>query len=262
MLDSFARMRAEADLVLVEGAGSAAEINLRQRRHRQYGLRARRECSRSSLIGDIDRGGVIAQIVGTKAVIDPEDAAMIGGFLVNKFRGDATLFDEGMRIIARTHRLARSRPAARSSPTPRACRPRMPLRSSDAPAATGAGVTIAVPMLSRIANFDDFDPLRLEPERAARDGAAGRAASADAELVILPGSKATIADLAFLRAQGWDIDIIAHRRRGGRVLGLCGGYQMLGDDARRSRGHRRVRRARSPGSACSMSRPCCRARRP
>jgi adenosylcobyric acid synthase len=227
VMESFAHMKSEADLVLVEGAGSPAEVNLRQGDIANMGF-ARAADIPVVLIGDIDRGGIIAQIVGTKAVIDPADAALISGFLVNKFRGDATLFDEGMRIIERHTNwpglgLIPFFPAAARLPPEDAMaleRERM---------ATSKGVTIAVPMLSRIANFDEFDPLKLEPQVRLVIVPPGESIPAEAELIILPGSKATIADLAFLREQGWDIDITAHWRRGGRVLGLCGGYQMLGD---------------------------------
>jgi adenosylcobyric acid synthase len=219
-------MESQADLVLVEGAGSPAEVNLRQGDIANMGF-ARATDTTVVLIGDIDRGGVIAQIVGTKAVLDPEDAAMIGGFLVNKFRGDASLFDEGMRIIER-HTQWRSLGLIPFFPAAA----RLPAEDSVAlqrrPSSSGEGVTIAVPMLAHIANFDDFDPLKLEPHVRLVMVAPGEAIPAETALVILPGSKATIADLAFLRAQGWDIDIAAHVRRGGRVLGICGGYQMLG----------------------------------
>jgi adenosylcobyric acid synthase len=226
VLESFAQVKGEADLVLVEGAGSPAEVNLRQGDIANMGF-ARAADVPVVLIGDIDRGGVIAQIVGTKAVIDPADAALISGFLVNKFRGDATLFDEGMRIIERhTHwpglGLIPFFAAAARLP------PEDAMALEREPEATREGVLIAVPMLSRIANFDEFDPLRLEPRVHLVMVPPGEPIPAEAELIIIPGSKATIADLAFLREQGWDIDITAHWRRGGRVLGVCGGYQMLG----------------------------------
>jgi adenosylcobyric acid synthase len=226
VLDSFARLGAQADLVLVEGAGSPAEINLRAGDIANMGF-AIATGAPVVLVGDIDRGGVIAQIVGTKAVLDPADAATIRGFLVNKFRGDAALFEEGMRIIAdRTGWAALGLvpwfAAARRLPAEDA------MALERAPEPGGAGVTIAVPMLARIANFDDFDPLALEPEVRLVMVRPGEPIPAEAALVILPGSKATIPDLAFLREQGWDIDIAAHLRRGGQVLGICGGYQMLG----------------------------------
>jgi adenosylcobyric acid synthase len=225
-LESFAHMREEADLVLIEGAGSPAEVNLRQGDIANMGF-ARAANIPVILIGDIDRGGVIAQIVGTKAVIDAEDAAMVSGFLVNKFRGDASLFDEGLRIIERHT----GWPSLGLIPF-FAAAARLPAEDSVAlerqSAAKSTGVVIAIPMLSRIANFDEFDPLKLEPRVRLVMVTPGEPIPAEAELIILPGSKATIADLAFLRAQGWDIDITAHWRRGGRVLGVCGGYQMLG----------------------------------
>jgi adenosylcobyric acid synthase len=225
VLDSFARLSDEADLVLVEGAGSAAEVNLRERDIANMGF-ARRAGVPVALIGDIDRGGVIAQLVGTQAVIAPEDAAMIVGFLVNKFRGDASLFDDGMRFVA-----ARTGWRALGLVPFFAAAHKLP--PEDAVVLDGAGdparaaITIAVLQLARLANFDDFDPLRLEPHVRLVMVRPGEPLPF-ADLVILPGSKATVADLAFLRAQGWDIDLFAHVRRGGRVLGVCGGYQMLG----------------------------------
>ena len=225
VLDSYARVSADADLVLVEGAGSAAEINLREGDIANMGFARAANCP-VALIGDIDRGGIFAQILGVKAALAPEDAATIVGFIVNKFRGDANLFLSGMMALeAHTHWRAFGllpffADAAR-------------LPAEDAfglgdkkPRADGA-VTIAVPMLARIANFDDFDPLRMEPSVRLVFVRPGEPLPI-ADLVILPGSKATIADLKFFREQGWDIDLLAHARRGGRILGICGGYQMLG----------------------------------
>jgi adenosylcobyric acid synthase len=180
------------------------------------------------LIGDIDRGGVIASLVGTKAVIEPADAALVRGFLVNKFRGDPVLFAEGMAVIARHTGWAALGlipffPEARLLPAEDAlaldgARPRKPQ----------ARLRIAVPVLPHIANFDDLDPLDAEPAIDLVRVRKGAALPGDADLIILPGSKATIADLAALRDAGFDVDILAHLRRGGVVLGLCGGYQMLG----------------------------------
>lgn len=225
VLASYARLREQADLVIVEGAGSPAEINLRRGDIANMGF-ARAAGVPVVLVGDIDRGGVIASIVGTKAVIDVEDAAMIRGFLINKFRGDIALFDDGYAEIERRTGwpglgVVPWLAAARSLPAEDAV-------VLDQQQSGGGAVTIAVPMLSRIANFDDFDPLLHEPQVRLKMVPPGQPLPADAALVILPGTKATIADLAFLRAQGWDIDLAAHVRRGGRVLGICGGYQMLG----------------------------------
>ena len=225
VLESFGHLKAEADLVLIEGAGSASEVNLRNGDIANMGF-ARATDTPVILIGDIDRGGVIAQIVGTKVVIAPEDAATVVGFLINKFRGDPGLFAEGLRLIEERTSwpslgMIPHFAAAQKLPAEDA----MALERVD-PTRHG-GVTIAVPRLARIANFDEFDPLSLEPNVDLVMIAPGEPLPV-CDLVILPGSKATIADLAFFRAQSWDIDLFAHVRRGGRVLGLCGGYQMLG----------------------------------
>ena len=226
VLQSFDKLAAEADLLLVEGAGSASEVNLRAADIANMGF-ARAANVPVVLVGDIDRGGVIASLVGTKTVIDPDDAAMIVGFVVNRFRGDPALFADGMKLIERhtgwqalglvpffqdAHRL----PAEDALGLPNNLR-----------AANGA-VRIAVLAYPRIANFDDFDPLRQEPGTDMVFVRPGEAIPGDAALVILPGSKATIADLAALRSAGWEIDLRAHLHRGGHVLGICGGYQMLG----------------------------------
>ncbi len=226
VMDSFGRLKAEADLVLVEGAGSPAEINLRAGDIANMGF-ARAADVPVVLVGDIDRGGVIAQIVGTHTVIAPEDAAMVAGFLVNKFRGDPSLFADGMGTIAERT----GWPALGLVPH-FADAPRLPAEDAvalDRQTARNADATvrIAVPVLPHISNFDDLDPLALEPGVDLVMVRAG-APIPLCDLVILPGSKATIADLAALRRSGWDIDILAHARRGGQVLGLCGGYQMLG----------------------------------
>ena len=228
VLDSWDRLAAEADLVLVEGAGSAAEVNLRAGDIANMGF-ARAADVPVVLVGDIDRGGVIAQVVGTKAVIDPADAAQVVGFVVNKFRGDPSLFEAGMRLIAEKSgweplglvphfRDAGLLPAEDA----------VALDRRDAVGATEGRITIAVPHLPHIANFDDLDPLKAEPAVRLTMVRRGEAIPAEADLILLPGSKATIADLAALREAGFDVDIAAHLRRGGRVFGICGGYQMLG----------------------------------
>ncbi|SDA13023.1 cobyric acid synthase [Sphingomonas sp. NFR15] len=223
---SYHRLRAACDIVVVEGAGSPAEINLRAGDIANMGF-ARAVAVPVVLIGDIDRGGVIAAIVGTRAVIDPADAAMIRGFIINKFRGDPALFEDGYRQIealvgwrgfgvvpwlAATARLPSEDAVVLEQATARA---------SGKP-------LVACPILPRISNFDDLDPLKLEPAIDLLMVPPGTPIPAETTLVILPGSKTTIADLAALRREGWDIDILAHHRRGGAVLGLCGGYQMLG----------------------------------
>ncbi len=225
-LESFRKLEAECDLVLVEGAGSPAETNLRRGDIANMGF-ARAADVPVVLTGDIDRGHVIAALVGAHAVLEEADRAMIQGFLINKFRGDPALFAEGRaEIVRRTGwrdlGMASWSPAARRLPAEDAV-------ALDRRGGTSGGrVKIVVPRLSRIANFDDFDPLQHEPSVDFAFIPPGTALPGDAALIILPGSKATIADLAMLRREGWDIDIAAHVRRGGQVLGLCGGFQMLG----------------------------------
>ena len=224
VLESFARLKERADLVLVEGAGSAAEVNLRKADIANMGF-ARSADVPVVLVGDIDRGGVIAQLVGIKAVLDPEDVVMIRGFIINKFRGDPSLFDDGYHLIE-------SRTCWRGFGVLPYFALAGELPAEDAMGLGGARkpgkCRIAFLALSRIANFDDLDPLKLEPEIDLVMVRPGEAIPGDARLVILPGSKSTRGDLAFLRSQGWDIDLLAHHRRGGHVLGICGGYQMLG----------------------------------
>jgi len=226
VLESFERLRGEADLVIVEGAGSAAEINLRANDIANMGF-ARAADVPVIVLGDIDRGGVIAQIVGTQVVIAPEDAELVAGFLVNRFRGDPTLFEAGLQAIAERSGwpslgLIPYFPDAARLPAEDA----LALDQRNAPG--DAPITIAVLQLPRISNFDDFDPLKAEPGVRLVFVRRGETIPVEAQLVIIPGSKATIADLAALREQGWHIDLAAHVRRGGRVLGVCGGYQMLG----------------------------------
>ncbi|SHO67041.1 adenosylcobyric acid synthase (glutamine-hydrolysing) [Pseudoxanthobacter soli DSM 19599] len=232
VLDSFARIEAEADLVLVEGAGSPAEINLRGGDIANMGF-AHAAGVPVVMVGDIDRGGVIASLVGTRAVVPEADAALIRGFLVNRFRGDPALFASGMAAIeARTGWRALGLvpwfAAAAALPAEDALSLERSAAGGPESHGSGRALQVVVLRLPRMANFDDLDPLAAEPQVRVRFLKAGEAVPGDADLVVLPGSKATIADLAVLRAQGWDIDIRAHVRRGGRVLGLCGGYQMLG----------------------------------
>ena len=223
VLDSFNRLKAQYDLVIVEGAGSPAEVNLRQGDIANMGF-ARAANVPVILVGDIDRGGVIAQIVGTKAVLAPPDAAMIAGFIINKFRGDPALFTDGYHLI---ENLTQWRGFGTLPYF--AAASKLPAEDAlDIASSTGSGQKIACLTLSRIANFDDLDPLKAEPGVQVQMIRAGEAIPGDCALVIIPGSKSTRGDLAFLRAQGWDIDLAAHHRRGGRILGICGGYQMLG----------------------------------
>ncbi|MBO9444532.1 cobyric acid synthase [Ruegeria sp. R14_0] len=222
-LESFNRLCSDADLVLIEGAGSPAETNLRKGDIANMGF----ACAAGVpviLVGDIHRGGVIAQIVGTQAVLDAEDLKMIRGFAVNRFKGDVSLFDEGRDDIAeRTGWPCLGVVPWFHDAWKLPAEDMMDIRSH-----SGGACKVVVPQLERMANFDDLDPLSAEPGVSVEIVPAGRALPGDADLVLLPGSKSTIGDLAYFRAQGWDVDIYAHVRRGGHVLGLCGGYQMLG----------------------------------
>lgn len=226
VLAAYFELAGETDVVIVEGAGSASEVNLRGNDIANFGF-AHAAGVPVVLVGDIHRGGVIASIVGTFAVIDPADAALIRATIVNKFQGDPTLFADGIAFI-------RTRTGVPCfGPVPWfAAATRLPaedvLALEGATASRSGAFTIAVPRLPRIANFDDFDPLRAEPGVSVVMVEPGQPMPRDADLVILPGSKATRSDLAALRQNGWDIDIAAHARAGGQVLGICGGYQMLG----------------------------------
>jgi adenosylcobyric acid synthase len=224
VFESFSRLRSAHDLVIVEGAGSPAEVNLRKGDIANMGF-AEAAGVPVILAGDIDRGGVIAQIVGTQAILPAEDANRISGFLINKFRGDPRLFDAGYQLIEertgwRGYGVAPWFPEAWRLPAEDALDIRTQTRAE--------GMHVVCLCLSRMANFDDLDPLAQEPDVRLTMLRRGEAIPGDADLVILPGSKSTRGDLAFLREQGWDVDLMAHHRRGGRVLGICGGYQMLG----------------------------------
>jgi len=224
VLESFERLKNSVDIVLVEGAGSPAEVNLRKGDIANMGF-ARAANVPVVLVGDIDRGGVIAQLVGTKVVLDPADEAMIGGFIVNKFRGDVSLFDDGYRMVE-------TRTTWQGFGV-------LPYFSQAWKLPAEDALDIATPLrpgkphivclgLSRIANFDDLDPLSNDPNLQVSVLRAGQPIPADATLVIIPGTKSTRGDLEFLKSQGWDIDLRAHHRRGGHILGICGGYQILG----------------------------------
>jgi len=230
VLDSWARLGEDADLIVVEGAGAAAEINLRKGDIANMGFATRTDTP-VVLVGDIDRGGVIAQIVGTHVVLPEEDRRMIVGYLVNKFRGDPTLFDSGVEAIGdfTGWRCFGVVPWLKEAAL-------LPAEDSVVLERLASGkqraLKVAVPMLSRIANFDDLDPLRAEPQVEVVFVPPSHPLPADAGLVVIPGSKATIADLIEFRASGWDRDLDNHRRRGGSIVGICGGYQMLGMEVR------------------------------
>ncbi|UVC12696.1 cobyric acid synthase [Mesorhizobium onobrychidis] len=226
VLDSWAKVGEGADLVIVEGAGSPAEINLRSRDIANMGFATRANVP-VILVGDIDRGGVIASVVGTHLILPEEDRRMIVGYLINKFRGDVSLFDDGIKAIEsftgwRCFGVAPWLKAAA----------RLPSEDSVVLERLASGekraLKVAVPMLSRIANFDDLDPLKAEPQVEVVFVPPGQHLPEDAGLVIIPGSKSTIGDLLRFRENGWDRDLLAHRKSGGHVVGICGGFQMLG----------------------------------
>jgi adenosylcobyric acid synthase len=228
VLASFDAVAAGADLVLIEGAGSVAEVNLRAGDIANMGFAEAADVP-VVLVGDIDRGGVIASLVGTHRLLPATERSRLAGYIVNKFRGDPALFAPALAVIAAHTGLAclgivpwfaaaRRLPAEDSVALERA--PPTPARDDT--------IKIAVPRLPRIANFDDLDPLAAEPDVALEVVEPGSPLPADADLIVLPGSKATRADLAALVAEGWDIDLRAHVRRGRSVFGICGGLQMLG----------------------------------
>jgi adenosylcobyric acid synthase len=228
VIAAFNRLRAEADIVLVEGAGSASEINLRDGDIANMGFATATQTP-VILIGDIDRGGVIASITGTHALLPEDEKKLLKGYLINKFRGDVSLFDNAINILGDHTGLpcfgivpylqeAAALPAEDS----------VVLETTRAKTTDGT-LKIAVPRLLHIANFDDLDPLIAESDVTVVMVPPGSPLPGDADLIILPGTKATIPALNHFRDQGWDIDLAAHIRRGGHVLGICGGYQILGN---------------------------------
>jgi len=224
-LESFKRLQDKADFVIVEGAGSPAEINLRKNDIANMGFAEAADIP-VLLAGDIDRGGVIAQIVGTHALLAESEKQRIKGYIINKFRGDARLFDDGIEILSAKTGWANFGVIPFFTDAHKL--PPEDAFSISNKATAKTAINIAVPVLSRIANFDDLDPLIAEPDVTVHMIKAGTPLPANMDLIIIPGSKSTIADMAFLRQQGWDTDILAHVRQGGAVMGICGGYQMLG----------------------------------
>ena len=226
VLDSFVRLGRDVDLVVVEGAGSPAETNLREGDIANMGF-AEAANVPVVLVGDIDRGGVIAQIVGTNVILPDADRNRIKAFAINKFRGDVSLFNDGLsEIIQRTGWVSLGVIPWFDQASKLPAEDAVDIASSS----KEADFKVAVPQLSRIANFDDLDPISLDPNVSVQMIPSGKPLPLDADLILIPGSKSTTGDLAFFRAQGWDIDLAAHVRRGGHVLGICGGYQMLGTE--------------------------------
>ena len=229
VLESFARLRTKNDLVLVEGAGSPAEVNLRQGDIANMGFATAVGCP-VVLVADIDRGGVFAQILGTLACLSDDERSLVKGVIINKFRGDAALLTPGIDWIeARTgKRILGVVPfvpglwldAEDALPAPRAPQH-----------AAGHRLRVIVPALPRISNHTDFDPLRAHEQVDFRFVRIGDEIPA-ADLVILPGSKSVQRDLASLRENGWESYLQRHLRYGGKLIGICGGLQMLGHTLR------------------------------
>ncbi|MDI6911082.1 cobyric acid synthase [Nocardioides sp.] len=217
-------LAARYDVIVAEGAGSPTEINLRAGDYVNMGL-ARHAGLPTIVVGDIDRGGVFPALFGTVALLAPQDQALIAGFVMNKFRGDLSLLSPGLEMLQR----ATGRPTYGVLPWD----PSLWLDSEDAldldgrrSAGTGAK-RVAVVRLPRISNFTDLDALGLEPDLDVVFASSARDL-ADADLIVLPGTRATISDLGWLRERGLDRAVIAHAEAGGAVLGICGGCQMLG----------------------------------
>jgi adenosylcobyric acid synthase len=227
VVDAAERLQTEADIVLIEGAGSAAEVNLRQNDIANMGFAIATQTP-VVLVADIDRGGVIASIVGTWELLPDQERALIAGYVINKFRGDVSLFKSGIEIIQEKTGLKCFGVIPYVSEATKLPQEDAHTLENTVSDSNGGQIKVVVPKLAHISNYDDFDPLIAEPDVDLQFVSAGDALPGDADLIILPGSKTTIADMADLRRQGWDIDIQAHLRRGGNVFGICAGYQMLG----------------------------------
>lgn len=226
VMESYVKVSAEADIVLVEGAGSPAEINLRAGDIANMGFATEANVP-VVLIGDIDRGGVIASIVGTHSILPDTDRETIAGYLINKFRGDMSLFDDGLKLIEKFS----GWPSFGILPWVDAVK-RLPPEDSVAldklDGKLPEGFRIVVPAMGKIANFDDLDPLRAEPGVALQFIRKGDPFPARADMIVLPGSKSTISDMVELRENGWEQPIKEFAAQGGIIVGVCGGYQMLG----------------------------------
>lgn len=222
VLASHARLCASYEAVVVEGAGSPAEVNLRANDIANMGYAEAVDCP-VILVADIDRGGVFAHLVGTLALLSPSERARVQGFVINRFRGDIALLQPGLDWLERET----GKPVLGVLPYLHG----LHLEAEDAlPARESrrdARLRVAVPVLPRISNHTDFDALRAHPQVDVRFVGPGETPPS-CDLIVLPGSKSTRADLAWLRANGWDAALSRHLRYGGKVLGICGGLQMLG----------------------------------
>ncbi|KUI98121.1 cobyric acid synthase [Vibrio sp. MEBiC08052] len=227
VMDSFQNLSETYDSIMIEGAGSPAEINLRENDIANMGFAEAADVP-VIIVADIDRGGVFAHLYGTLALLSESEQARVIGFVINRFRGDIRLLQSGLDWLEQKTQ----KPVIGVLPYLHG----LDIEAEDAIVATEVRegdekLKVVVPVFSRISNHTDFDALRHHPEisfRYVRKGERLR----HADLIILPGSKSTRADLAFLNAQGWDQDIMQHLRYGGKVIGICGGYQMLGQTVR------------------------------
>ncbi len=223
VLASWERLLSRYDCILVEGAGSPAEINLRDRDIANMGFAEAVDCP-VILVADIDRGGVFAHLVGTLELLSPSEQKRIKGFVINRFRGDFGLLEPGLRWLENRT----GKPVLGVLPYLHG----LFLDAEDSIATSSAErgetkLTVVAPAYPRVSNHNDLDPLRLHPEVDFRWIGPGESPPS-ADLIILPGSKSVVADMEWLRAQGWESRIKKHLRYGGKVVGLCGGYQMLG----------------------------------
>jgi adenosylcobyric acid synthase len=225
MVRSYEALAENFDLIVIEGAGGAAEINLRHRDLVNWSI-AELTDSPVLLIGDIDKGGVFASLVGTVELLSPAERQRIKGFLINKFRGDLALLEPGLRFLEERTGIPvlGVLPYQKSLGIPQEDSAMLDSRVvRNRPTA----VTIGVVRFPRISNYTDFEPLENEPDVAVHY-LSDPAAVPNIDVLILPGTKNTVADLGWLRGTGWEDFIVRHRRRGGWVVGVCGGYQMLG----------------------------------
>ncbi|WP_431769385.1 cobyric acid synthase [Vibrio sinus] len=224
VLDSFQKLIAQYDTVLIEGAGSPAEINLRENDIANMGFAEEADVP-VVIVADIDKGGVFAHLYGTLALLSESEQARVVGFIINKFRGDVGLLKPGLEWLENKT----GKPVLGVLPY----LANFYLEAEDAIdaeqlASSEVKLKVIVPVLPRISNHTDFDVLRTNPDIELRFIGEGERLS-NADLIILPGSKSVLDDLRYLRQQSWDTDIYRHLRFGGKVIGICGGFQMLGN---------------------------------
>ncbi|ENM5881287.1 cobyric acid synthase [Vibrio metoecus] len=223
VMNSFLRLQNDYEAIMIEGAGSPAEINLRANDIANMGFAEKADVP-VIIVADIDRGGVFAHLYGTLALLSESEQARVKGFVINRFRGDIALLQSGLDWLEQKT----GKPVIGVLPYLHG----FDLEAEDAISAhqtlsADHQLRVAVPVFTRISNHTDFDPLRLNPNIDFRYVGQGESLSG-ADLIILPGTKSTQADLAYLRSQGWDKEILRHMRLGGKVMGICGGFQMLG----------------------------------